>query len=98
MFLINVVYTAPLAEVDAHRAQHLALLKEYYAQHKIFFSGRKIPGELGGLVFCNMPREEVEGLIARDPYHTQGVAQHNIIEFTMGTVDWELIAKVMEEQ
>ena len=31
MFVIELVYKAPLAEIDAHMAAHVAFLKKYYA-------------------------------------------------------------------
>ncbi|WP_027182849.1 YciI family protein [Desulfovibrio inopinatus] len=80
MFLISLTYTHPLEEVDALLAAHSAFLQKHYDAKKFLFSGRKIPRS-GGLIVCKADsREEVEAIIAQDPF--QDVAAYEIIEFS----------------
>ena len=49
MFVIELIYTADLADIDAHMAAHVAFLKKYYASGNFLVSGRKIPRD-GGII------------------------------------------------
>ena len=42
MFVIELTYTAPLAEIDAAMRAHMAFLNKYYATGTFLASGRKI--------------------------------------------------------
>ena len=49
MFVIELIYKVPLAEIDAHMAAHVKFLKKYYASGHFLVSGRKIPRD-GGII------------------------------------------------
>ena len=51
MFVIELVYSADLTEIDAHMAAHVAFLKKYYASGHFLVSGRKIPRD-GGIILA----------------------------------------------
>ena len=51
MFVIELVYKAPLADIDAHMPAHVRFLKKYYASGHFLVSGRKIPRE-GGIILA----------------------------------------------
>ena len=44
MFVIELIYKVPLAQIDRHMAAHVKFLKKYYASGHFLVSGRKIPG------------------------------------------------------
>ena len=81
MFVIELTYTAPLAEIDASMAAHVKFLKKYYAAGQFLVSGRKIPRDGGIIVAVATTREDVEAIIREDPFYTRGLADFRIVEF-----------------
>jgi uncharacterized protein YciI len=81
MFVIELVYTADLSEIDAHMAAHVAFLNKYYAAGKFLISGRKIPRDGGIILAVGKSRAEIEAIIEEDPFHTHGLAEFRIIQF-----------------
>jgi uncharacterized protein YciI len=43
MFIIELIYKAPLTKIDAAMKAHVAFLNRYYASGHFVVSGRKIP-------------------------------------------------------
>ena len=81
MFVIELEYTAPLSEIDAHMAEHVAWLKKQYAAGLFLISGRKVPRDGGIIVAVGDSREQIESIIAGDPFNTHGLARFRVIEF-----------------
>ncbi len=81
MFVIELVYKAPLAEIDAHMAAHVAFLKKYYAAGHFLVSGRKIPRDGGIILAVGKTRSQIEKIVEEDPFHAHGLAEFRIIEF-----------------
>jgi uncharacterized protein YciI len=81
MFVIELTYTAPLAQIDAYMAAHVRFLKKYYAAGNFLISGRKIPREGGIIIATGTDRQQIEGIIRDDPFHRHGLADFRIIEF-----------------
>jgi len=81
MFVIELVYTADLAEIDAHMAAHVAFLKKYYAAGNFLVSGRKIPRDGGIILAVGKSKQEIETIIREDPFHSHGLAEFRVIEF-----------------
>jgi uncharacterized protein YciI len=81
MFVIELIYKAPLAEIDAHMAAHMKFLKKYYASGHFLVSGRKVPRDGGIIVAVGKNREEIETIASEDPFCTRGLADIQIIEF-----------------
>ena len=67
MFVIELIYKASLARIDAHMPAHVAFLKKYYAAGNFLVSGRKIPREGGIILAVGKSRGEIEGIINEDP-------------------------------
>ena len=81
MFVIELTYKAPLAEIDGNMAAHVKFLKKHYAAGHFLVSGRKIPRD-GGIILAMAPsREDVEAIIQDDPFYTRGLADFRIIQF-----------------
>jgi uncharacterized protein YciI len=81
MFVIELHYTAPLAEIDAHMAAHMKFLKRYYASGHFLVSGRKVPRD-GGIILAVAPsRAAVEAIAREDPFCARGLAEFRVIEF-----------------
>ncbi|MGL6016446.1 MAG: YciI family protein, partial [Selenomonadaceae bacterium] len=60
MFILNLTYCKPIAEVETYLAEHVAYLDKYYQTGKFICSGRKEP-RIGGIIICRAhDRQEVE--------------------------------------
>lgn len=81
MFVIELTYKVELTEIDAHMRAHMAFIKKYYASGHFLVSGRKIPRDGGIILAVAKSREEVEAIIAEDPFHAHGLADFRVIEF-----------------
>jgi uncharacterized protein YciI len=81
MFVIELVYTAPLARIDAQMPAHMRFLKKYYAAGNFLVSGRKIPREGGIILAVAGSRDEIERIVTEDPFVEKGLAEYRIIEF-----------------
>ena len=81
MFVIELIYKADLAEIDAQMAAHVRFLKKYYASGNFLVSGRKIPRDGGIILAVGTSRQQIETIVAEDPFHAHGLADFRIIEF-----------------
>jgi uncharacterized protein YciI len=81
MFVIELTYTADLADIDAHMKAHVRFLKKYYASGHFLVSGRKIPRDGGIILTVGTSRREIEAIVQEDPFYTHGLATFRIIEF-----------------
>ena len=81
MFVIELIYKADLAEIDAHMTAHVRFLKKYYASGNFLVSGRKIPREGGIILAVGKSRDAIEAIIKEDPFHKHGLAEFRVIEF-----------------
>lgn len=81
MFIISLTYKVSTSVVDEHLAAHVEFLKEQYASGNFLASGRKVP-RTGGIILSNISgKEEVEKIIAQDPFNQNSVADYEIVEF-----------------
>ncbi len=81
MFVIELVYRADLAHIDAHMKAHMRFLKKYYASGHFLVSGRKIPRDGGIILAVGKSRAEIETIVGQDPFVEQGLADVRITEF-----------------
>lgn len=81
MFLVVTEYQKGVEEIERFLPAHSAFLEQYYQQKKVVFSGRRNP-RVGGMILFNVGTEqEVEGILAQDPFKQNGIAAYNIMEF-----------------
>jgi uncharacterized protein YciI len=81
MFVIELTYKAPLREIDAHMAAHVAFLKRYYASGNFLVSGRQIPRTGGIILAVGESRGQIEAMMKEDPFCQHGFADVRIVEF-----------------
>jgi uncharacterized protein YciI len=81
MFIIDLHYTAPLAQIDAHMTPHVKFLKKYYKENVFIASGRKLPRTGGIILAIAKSKEDVERIIQEDPFHIHKLATFEITEF-----------------
>jgi uncharacterized protein YciI len=81
VFLIELTYTADLAEIDASMAAHVRYLKKHYAAGTFLISGRQIP-RVGGIILAvGESREQIQRIVEQDPFCSRGLATFRIVEF-----------------
>lgn len=81
MFVIELIYKAALAEIDAHMAAHVRFLKKHYASGHFLVSGRKIPRDGGIILAVGESRAQIEAIVSEDPFCARGLADFRVIEF-----------------
>jgi uncharacterized protein YciI len=81
MFVIELIYKADLARIDAHMTAHVKFLKKYYASGHFLVSGRKIPRDGGIILAVGESRAQIQAIVEEDPFCKLGLADFRIIEF-----------------
>ena len=81
MFVIELTYRAPLADIDAAMPAHMQFLNTHYAAGRFVLSGRKIPRDGGVILAVGHERLEVEAIAQQDPFVARGLAEVRVIEF-----------------
>jgi uncharacterized protein YciI len=74
MFVIELTYKAPLADIDASMRAHVKFLNKYYAAGNFLVSGRKIPRDGGIILAVGDSRERIEAIAREDPFYMRGLA------------------------
>ncbi len=93
MFIVSVSYKRPVEEVDVHHQAHVDFLKQEYGKGSFIVSGKKIP-RTGGIIMSNLrTRDELEAVLAKDPFKIADVAEYDITEFnpTMAAEGYEIL-------
>ena len=81
MFLAISEYLRPVEDLDAVRPEHLAYVTELIEQGRLVSAGRQVPPTGGVLVMRGADRDEIDAVIARDPYVVHGVARYAVTQF-----------------
>jgi uncharacterized protein YciI len=97
MFVIELIYKADLAAIDAHMAAHVRFLKRYYAAGHFLVSGRKVPRDGGIILAVGKSRRDIEAIVKEDPFYTNGLADFRIIEFRASQRATDIQAKIEKE-
>lgn len=84
MFIVILNYIRPLEEVNEKREEHLSFIGNHIITGKFLTAGRQNPALGGVIVAHNITREELKDILVTDPYYTNKLAEHTIIEFIPG--------------
>lgn len=90
MFIISLTYQKPLLEVERYLAEHVEYLKVHYAKGYFLASGRKVPRKGGVILAKAESHEEIEKVIALDPFYQHAIATYEITEFIPSMTSPEL--------
>ncbi len=95
MFIISLHYKSDLKEVDKHIEAHVEYLKQEYANGHFIASGRKIPRTGGIILSCVKDKNELELILAKDPFSKAEIAEYEITEFipSMVAKGYEILQK-----
>jgi uncharacterized protein YciI len=81
LFVVILSYVAPIDQIDAAGAEHVAWLQHGYDQGIFLASGRRVP-RTGGIILASAPSlEEVETWMRQDPFQARGLATAEIYPF-----------------
>lgn len=84
MFAIILKYKKSMDEVERHTPAHRAFLDRYYEKGILIMSGRQTP-PTGGVIIANAKsREQLDAILAEDPFNIEDIAEYDIYEFTPG--------------
>lgn len=90
MYIVTLTYTRPLTEVDKHREAHLEWVRHQYESGRFLASGPRIPREGGVILVRDMPRENLDALLAEDPFRQNGVADFTVVAFKVSNASADL--------
>lgn len=82
MFIVSLTYQKPLTELDKYVTEHRAFLDTQYTRGIFVVSGPKVPRVGGFIVARNISREDLERVLAQDPFYIRGLARYEVTEFT----------------
>jgi uncharacterized protein YciI len=94
MFLIELIYTAELAQIDAEMKAHVAFLRKHYAAGTFVVSGRKVPRDGGIILAVGHDRPAIEAVMRDDPFVSRGLAEFRITEFRASQLADDLPARL----
>ena len=83
MFIAILTYKKPLGEVDKHLQAHREYLAKHYAAGDFIASGPQNPRVGGVIMIKATDREAVNSIISQDPFNINGIADYQIVEFTL---------------
>jgi len=81
MFVIELIYKAPLEDIDAQMRAHMTFVRKQYAAGTFLVSGRKIPRDGGIILAVGKSRDGIEAIMSEDPFVKRGLAEFRVIEF-----------------
>ncbi len=81
MFVIELVYKADLAVIEAAMKEHVGWLNKHYASGTFVVSGRKIPRDGGIIIASGGERAASEAIVREDPFVARRLAEYRLIEF-----------------
>jgi uncharacterized protein YciI len=81
MFLLLGRYLKPADEVEAHLDAHRTWVRDHVEAGVFIAAGREIPLQGGLIVATGVTRDEVDAIIAKDPYFIQKVAEYDVREY-----------------
>ncbi len=83
MFLLLGRYLKPVDEIEVHLEGHRAWVRTHAEAGHVIAAGREVPLRGGLLIAVGVTRDEVDRMIAADPYITEGVAEYDVREYDM---------------
>lgn len=81
MFAVILDYVKPLVEIDRLRAAHIAFLDAQYKNGHFIASGPRKPRTGGVILAKGMSRQDLDAILAQDPFYQEGAATYSVLEF-----------------
>ena len=81
MFVVSIEYKVDLPEVDKYISEHIEFLDKFYNRGNFLASGRKVP-RTGGIILATAnSKEELNAILAEDPFYKANLANYEVTEF-----------------
>ena len=77
---MSLTYTSPIEEIERFLAEHIEFLDQQYSVENFQLSGRKVPRTGGVIIATVKSREELEAILAKDPFYREGLANFEVTE------------------
>lgn len=81
LFVVDIEYVVPFEQIEPVLSPHMAFIKQGYAEGRFLASGPKNPRTGGVIIAIGTSRDEIETLMAQDPFAQNGVVRMQITEF-----------------
>lgn len=81
MFILELKYIKPLAEIDRLLPAHREYLKRNYEAGVFLASGRKKPRTGGIIIAGGCSAAEIQKIYEQDPFVVEGAVTYKVIEF-----------------
>ena len=81
MFLLLSRYVKPVEEIDRVLPAHRDFLDRHYKSGLFIVSGPLNPRTGGVILTADVPREQIDAVLAQDPFVTEGISEYEIVEF-----------------
>lgn len=82
LFVIDIDYVVPFEQIEPVLAPHMDFVRQGYADGHFLMSGPKTPRTGGVVIAMGTSKEEIEALVAQDPFAVEGVVTMEITEFS----------------
>lgn len=93
MFLINISYKVPLAQIEPYFDAHIAFVRKYVESEVFVLTGKKVPRS-GGIILADIPSEpELMDILKEDPFFEFDLAEFAIQEIQLSQVLPKLCGK-----
>nr|WP_281419266.1 YciI family protein [Marinobacterium ramblicola] len=90
VFIVSLTYKCELSEIDTYLNDHVEYLDRQYAAGVFLASGRKVP-RTGGVILARADsRQQLEQILAEDPFSVHNLAEYDVIEFVPSKTSKEL--------
>jgi uncharacterized protein YciI len=81
VFVLLARYTRPAEEVDRMLDDHRAWITRHQEAGRILMTARQVPLVGGMILATGDSLEEMQAMIAEDPFHASGAAEYEMREF-----------------
>lgn len=82
MIIVQLTYTAPIAEIDHYLTAHREFLEYYYKQNLLIASGPLNPRTGGIIIAASKDKAYVEAIFKMDPFYQAELADYQFLSFT----------------
>lgn len=81
MFIVELIYKAPLSEVDKYLPAHREYLETYYQKGLFLASGPQKPRVGGILIALTNDKAYLESVLQNDPYSLAEITEYRLTQF-----------------
>ena len=87
MFIVHLIYLAPLEEIDRHVEPHRAWVEAGVADGVFVAAGPLTPRTGGVILAHGLSREALDARLAEDPFAKAGLIRVEILDHTIRVAD-----------